>query len=203
MLSYLDETIFTFLLSVGFLFFFFFIVWKICIHNDFGFAFYQCNIYLKINYRIMCVFAFTIGRIIFNVAFTILCMFAVLGNRLWIGKSLQWSHCTSGCCNIWRTLCTRKFWQGRVEGIYSVSPSFFFSSFFFLQLLFFKVIIMNLWEQFLIECFHLAEQSYRQRQLPELFRVSAWSTRAYQWFLLKVTWYVWTGCIWHYAIYTK
>ena len=126
MLSYLDETIFTFLLSVGFLFFFFFIVWKICIHNDFGFAFYQCNIYLKINYRIMCVFAFTIGRIIFNVAFTILCMFAVLGNRFWIGKSLQWSHCTSRCCNIWRTLCTGKFWQGRVEGICSVSPSFFF-----------------------------------------------------------------------------
>ena len=128
MLSYLDETIFTFLLSVGFFFIiiFFFLVWKICIHNDFGFAFYQCNIYLKINYRIMCVFAFTIGRIIFNVAFTILCMFAVLGNRLWIGKSLQWSHCTSGCCNIWRTLCTRKFWQGRVEGIYSVSPYFFF-----------------------------------------------------------------------------
>lgn len=78
---------------------------------------------------------------------------------------------------------------------------FFFSSFFFLQLLFFKVIIMNLWEQFLIECFHLAEQSYRQRQLPELFRVSAWSKRAYQWFLLKVTWYVWIWGIWHYAIH--
>lgn len=58
MLSYLDETICAFQLSVGFFFFF---TWRICILNDFEFAFYRCNIYLKINYCIMCMFAFTIA----------------------------------------------------------------------------------------------------------------------------------------------
>ena len=64
---------------------------------------------------------------IFIVIVIVLCasylsMGAVPGSGSWIGKFIQWSYCSSRCCNIWRTLCTCKFWPDGAEGV-SSSPS--------------------------------------------------------------------------------
>lgn len=85
-----------------------------------------------------------------------LCQYAVLGNWSWIGESLQWSNCTSRCCDIWWALCTCKFWSDGVEGI-----CYFFFSFF--QIVGFTNNFNMVFGLFvLIQWFFMAEQSYRQ-----------------------------------------